>query len=224
MASPRGEIATAGPLLGRAPPGSAIAAVSAPRWTGPPKLPPRVGRADRGDLAGQVTGRVLPRGPVADHADQTVRPRGHLRAGAHQRRNLGLGQDPARRREGLPAVGRPGEFECRVRGTRTPGDIDVAARRVLALAGRHPGVIAVDALDQGCRRREGASAVVGPPHVHRAVGVGVRRAEAGAVTGTGGADIAAAVPAESNRHVVARRAGHRLRRPGARLPGRAAVG
>ena len=39
-ASPRGETATVGPLLGLTPPGSAMAADSAPRWTGAAKLRP----------------------------------------------------------------------------------------------------------------------------------------------------------------------------------------
>ena len=39
-ASPRGAIATVGPLLGLTPPGSAMAADSAPRWTGAAKLRP----------------------------------------------------------------------------------------------------------------------------------------------------------------------------------------
>ena len=91
------------------------------------------------------------------------------------------------------------------------------------MAGGHPRVIAIHALDEGHRCREATPAVVGPPHVHGAISVGARRAEVGTVTRTRGTDVAPAVPAEGDGHVVASRPGRRLRWPAADVPAGASV-
>jgi hypothetical protein len=84
-------------------------------------------------------------------------------------------------------------------------------------------MIAIYAFDQGYRCREAKPAVVGPPDVHGAVSVRVRRIEAGAVSRARSADIAVSVPAEGDGHVVTSRAGRRLRWHAAEVPARASV-
>ena len=182
-----------------------------------------IGRADGNDLADHVAGRVLLGCPVADGAYQAMRSGGELGARAHHRGGSGLPQNPARRLEGLSAIVGAPEVESRVRDAGAPSDVNIAPGRGRPGASGQPGVIAISSLHEGHRRSEAAPAVVGPPDVYRAGGVGVGGVDVGAVTGTRGADIAAALPIECDGHVVAGRAGRRLRWQAAVLPARASV-